>query len=69
MATPEQIADADYKRELYLAVTRDEDFSTVMKITDAMAAIPDDAMRYGRNESGNQNLHRWAAALADGTTP
>ena len=69
MTTPEQIADADYKRELYLAVTRDEDFSTVMKITDAMAAIPDDAMRYGRNESGNQNLHRWAAALADGTTP
>jgi len=26
-------------------------------------------MRYGRNESGNQNLHRWAEALADGTTP
>jgi hypothetical protein len=54
---------------LYLAVTRDEDFATVIKITDAMAAIPDDAMRYGRNESGNQNLHRWAAAIADGTTP
>jgi phenylpropionate dioxygenase-like ring-hydroxylating dioxygenase large terminal subunit len=69
MTTPEQIADADYKRELYLAVTRDEDFATVIKITDAMAAIPDDAMRYGRNESGNQNLHRWAEALADGTTP
>jgi len=69
MVTPVQIADADYKRELYLAVTRDEDFATVIKITDAMAAIPDDVMRYGRNESGNQNLHRWAAALADGTTP
>jgi hypothetical protein len=63
MVTEAQIAEADSKRDLYLAVTRDEDFSTVMKITDAMQAIKDDVMRYGRNEIGNQNLHRWVDKL------
>ncbi len=63
MVTPEQIADADAKRELYFAVTRDEDFSTVIQITDAFPAIADDVIRYGRNEMGNQNLHRWVNKL------
>jgi phenylpropionate dioxygenase-like ring-hydroxylating dioxygenase large terminal subunit len=64
MSTPEQIADADAKRELYYAVTRDEDFATVLQITDAFPAIADDVIRYGRNEMGNQNLHRWVAKVA-----
>jgi phenylpropionate dioxygenase-like ring-hydroxylating dioxygenase large terminal subunit len=63
MSTPEQIADADAKRELYFAVTRGEDFATVLQITDAFASIADDVIRYGRNEMGNQNLHRWVAKL------
>ena len=67
--TAEQIADADAKRELYFAVTRDEDFATVLSITDGLGAIANDVFRYGRNEMGNQNLHRWAEALVKGTTP
>ena len=65
MVTDEQRAEADAKRELYLAVTRDEDFSTVISITDALSAIPDDSFRYGRNEPGNQNLHRWVDRLVE----
>jgi phenylpropionate dioxygenase-like ring-hydroxylating dioxygenase large terminal subunit len=63
MITDEQIADADAKRELYFAVTRDEDFSTVLEITDGFEAIPNDVVRYGRNEQGNQNLHAWVDRL------
>jgi phenylpropionate dioxygenase-like ring-hydroxylating dioxygenase large terminal subunit len=66
MTSAEQIAQADTKRELYLAVTRDEDFATVIQITDAMGAIPNDVIRYGRNEPGNQNLHRWITKLREG---
>jgi phenylpropionate dioxygenase-like ring-hydroxylating dioxygenase large terminal subunit len=69
MVTAEQIAEADTKRELYYAVTRDEDFATVLQVTGALGAVPDDVFRYGRNEQGNQNLHRWVEALVNGTTP
>jgi phenylpropionate dioxygenase-like ring-hydroxylating dioxygenase large terminal subunit len=69
MVTEEQIADADAKRELYYGVTRDEDFATVLEVTDSFAAIPNNVIRYGRNEQGNQNLHRWIDALLNGTTP
>jgi phenylpropionate dioxygenase-like ring-hydroxylating dioxygenase large terminal subunit len=69
MVTDEQIAEADEKRELYYGVTRDEDFATVLEVTDSFAAIPNNVIRYGRNEQGNQNLHRWIDALLNGTTP
>lgn len=70
MVTEQQIADADAKRELYYAVTRDEDFATVLQVTNALGALPpDDVIRYGRNEQGNQNLHRWVDAIVNGTTP
>ncbi len=69
MVTDEQIAEADAKRELYYAVTRDEDFATVLEVTDSFAALPNNVIRYGRNEQGNQNLHRWIDALLNGTTP
>ncbi len=69
MSTEAQIADADAKRELYFAVTRDEDFSTVKEVTVAAAAIGNDVFRFGRNEPGNQNLHRWVDALSDGSAP
>ncbi len=69
MLTDAQIADADAKRELYFAVTRDEDFSTVKEVTVAAAAMGNDVFRFGRNEPGNQNLHRWTDALSDGHTP
>ncbi len=69
MTTDAQIADADAKRELYFAVTRDEDFSTVKEVTVAAMAIGNDVFRFGRNEVGNQNLHRWVDAISDGKTP
>jgi phenylpropionate dioxygenase-like ring-hydroxylating dioxygenase large terminal subunit len=65
LITDEQINDANAKRELYYRVTRDEDFATVLQITDALEAIPNDVFRYGRNEQGNQNLHRWIDALVN----
>jgi phenylpropionate dioxygenase-like ring-hydroxylating dioxygenase large terminal subunit len=69
LVTDEMMAEAERKRATYEAVTRDEDFSTVMKITDALPSIADDHFRFGRNERGNQNLHRWIDALVDGTAP
>lgn len=69
LVTEEMMAEAERKRAIYEAVTRDEDFSTVMKITAALPAIADDHFRFGRNERGNQNIHRWIDALVDGTAP
>jgi Ring hydroxylating alpha subunit (catalytic domain) len=69
LVNEEMMAEAERKRATYEAVTRDEDFSTVMKITAALPAIADDHFRFGRNERGNQNIHRWIDALVDGTSP
>jgi nitrite reductase/ring-hydroxylating ferredoxin subunit len=66
MVSAEQIAEADSKRELYYAVTRDEDFATVKQVTQGAQALGSGSFHYGRNEVGNQNLHRWAMGLADG---
>jgi phenylpropionate dioxygenase-like ring-hydroxylating dioxygenase large terminal subunit len=63
MVTAEQIAEADAKRDLYYAVTRDEDFATVLEVTQGAGAIGNDVFRYGRNEPGNQNIHRWIDRL------
>ncbi len=59
----EPTAAAEERRLLYAAVTRDEDFSTVMKITGALPAMRDDYFRFGRNEVGNQNVHSWVDKL------
>ena len=58
--------EADTKREQYLAVTRDEDFATVLQVTRGAGALGEETFWYGRNEPGNQNLHRWVAALVGG---
>ena len=59
------IADAEAKRKLYADVTYDEDFVTVMDITRRVDVLADagEVFRFGRNEVGNQNLHRWIATL------
>jgi phenylpropionate dioxygenase-like ring-hydroxylating dioxygenase large terminal subunit len=69
LVTEEMQIEAERKRALYAAVTSEEDFGTVMKITAALPAIADDNFRFGRNERGNQNIHRWIDALTDGTAP
>ncbi len=66
MVSESEIEAANRKRDYYFAVTRDEDFATVMEVTAAAGAIGDDVFRYGRNEVGNQNVHRWIQGLADG---
>ena len=66
METPEEISAADAKRELYFQVTRDEDFATVKEVTVAAAAIGTDVFRFGRNELGNQNLHRSIMTMTTG---
>jgi phenylpropionate dioxygenase-like ring-hydroxylating dioxygenase large terminal subunit len=67
LVTEEAMVEAERKRALYEAVTGEEDFGTVMKITAALPAIADDVFRFGRNERGNQNLHQWVEKLVTGT--
>jgi phenylpropionate dioxygenase-like ring-hydroxylating dioxygenase large terminal subunit len=57
------IVQAEAKRQLYESVTYEEDFVTVMAIGRRFDAMADDVMRFGRNEGGNQNLHRWVDRL------
>jgi phenylpropionate dioxygenase-like ring-hydroxylating dioxygenase large terminal subunit len=61
----EALAAAEAKRQRYADVTYDEDFVTVMRISRRVPALADanDVFRFGRNEMGNQNLHRWLAKL------
>ena len=49
---------AEEKRATYEAVVRDEDCATIFGINDALGAIGDGHVVFGRNESGNQHLHR-----------
>jgi phenylpropionate dioxygenase-like ring-hydroxylating dioxygenase large terminal subunit len=59
----EEVEAAEQRIRLYAQVTSDEDFATGFKINRALDAIADDCFRFGRNEGGNQNLHRWIDAL------
>ncbi len=63
----EAVAMAETRRTLYAKVTGEEDFATGFKINRGLGAIADGHFRFGRNEGGNQNLHRWIDQLvADG---
>jgi phenylpropionate dioxygenase-like ring-hydroxylating dioxygenase large terminal subunit len=55
----EAVALAETRRKLYAQVTGEEDFATGFKINRGLGAISDGHFRFGRNEGGNQNLHRW----------
>ena len=59
--------EAEAKRQRYADVTYDEDFVTVMGIGKRANALAStgDVFRFGRNEIGNQNLHRWVRRLLD----
>jgi phenylpropionate dioxygenase-like ring-hydroxylating dioxygenase large terminal subunit len=63
LETDQAIADAEAKRQKYADVTLLEDFTTVVRIGQRMPALAGDVFRFGRNEVGNQNLHRWLAKL------
>jgi phenylpropionate dioxygenase-like ring-hydroxylating dioxygenase large terminal subunit len=63
--TDDKLADAEAKRQRYRDVTYEEDFLTVLDITRRVDVLAEagDVFRFGRNEMGNQNLHRWVAHL------
>ncbi len=63
ITTDEQTAEIEGRRVTYAAVTRDEDFVTVVGINRALPAFGDGTFLFGRNESGNHNLHRWVEKL------
>jgi phenylpropionate dioxygenase-like ring-hydroxylating dioxygenase large terminal subunit len=63
ITTDEEIAEIEARRVTYGAVTRDEDFVTVVGINRGLPAFGDGSFLFGRNESGNQNLHRWVEKL------
>ena len=54
---------AEEKRQTYEAVVRDEDCATIFGINDALGAIGDGHVVFGRNESGNQHLHDTIRAM------
>lgn len=60
-ATDEEKAMFDARTKLLYDVVRDEDYKTVDGVQEGLAsgAIPD--VIFGRNELGNQRLHRWIA--------
>ena len=49
---------AEDKRLTYEAVVRDEDCATIFTISDALPAMHEMPIIFGRNEPANQNLHR-----------
>lgn len=61
--TSDKRAEMETRRKLYAAVTGDEDFRTVLDINRSLPAFAGESFLFGRNEKGNQNLHRWVARL------
>jgi phenylpropionate dioxygenase-like ring-hydroxylating dioxygenase large terminal subunit len=63
LTTEGDIAEIEARRVTYGAVTRDEDFVTVIGINRGLPAFGDGSFLFGRNETGNHNLHRWVEKL------
>ncbi len=57
----DMVAIAEEKRRTYEAVVRDEDCATIFEIGEALPALGDGHFIFGRNEPGNQHLHRTIA--------
>lgn len=63
--SPELVQELETRRKVYAAITGDEDFSTVMGINRALPSMAGTDFIFGRNESGNQNLHSWVDRFID----
>ena len=61
--SPDKVQAMETRRKLYAAITGDEDFDTVIDINRTIPGMCGADFVFGRNESGNQNLHTWVAAL------
>jgi len=57
--TDEGRARADAEVELFYRAVRDEDYATVAGVQQGMASGAIEEVVFGRNEVGNQRLHRW----------
>lgn len=60
----EMVAAAEAKRAVYEQVVRDEDCDTIFTISDALDAMDDIPVVFGRNEPGNQHFHRMVDELS-----
>jgi len=58
IATDEARQRAEERREVYRGVVAEEDYSMGIRITRNLDAVRDEHFRFGRNELGNQHLHR-----------
>lgn len=54
---------AEQKRLAYETVVREEDYATVFSIGASLDALGEEPILYGRNELGNQHLHRTVQRL------
>jgi hypothetical protein len=54
---------------LFARVVRDEDYAIVTRIGRALPALGDAPIRFGRNEMGNQHLHRTIERLVEDLRP
>jgi phenylpropionate dioxygenase-like ring-hydroxylating dioxygenase large terminal subunit len=59
--TEREKAMADAEVELFHAAVRDEDYATVDGVQQGMESGAIEEVVFGRNELGNQRLHRWIA--------
>ena len=59
----DRVRVAEEKRQRYEAVVRDEDAATIFGIEQALSALGDQPILFGRNEPANQRLHETIAAL------
>ncbi len=62
----EGLRAAEQKRIAYETVVRTEDYATVFGINAALESLGDEPVVFGRNELGNQHLHRTVARLTRG---
>jgi hypothetical protein len=63
LASAEPRQEMETRRKLYAAITCEEDFGTVLDINRTLPGMVGTDFLFGRNESGNQNLHRWVDKL------
>jgi phenylpropionate dioxygenase-like ring-hydroxylating dioxygenase large terminal subunit len=59
----EGLRSAEEKRLAYEKVVREEDYATVFSIGASLEALGEGPILYGRNELGNQHLHRMVQAM------
>jgi len=62
----EGLEAAEQKRLTYERVVRTEDYATAFGINGALQALDGGSVVFGRNELGNQHLHRTVLRLAGG---